>query len=405
MPNPSNSTTPDLSRHSSQATADGDTDDKDGGEKRPNYTSAFPSADTVKANMERAGAAPEQITAVLWLLDHGRTNKLQNYKALGAVINREASGISKLFAGTYGADLDKLVRHINTVRAALAERAGFGDRVIVETSVMGEVRTLCEMARASQTMAILFGENQSGKTTALIEYTRQNNHGRTIYVRLPVGGAKREFLLALCRACGISERNNAEQMRERLLKFFGYRGSTTDPTTNSHLLLIVDEVHQTMIRGLKTNTLEQIREIHDLCGIGIVLCGTNVLPEMMQDERYAKMLGQIGNRGILRRKIPAAPSLEDVRLICEGYGFDAPEGRALKIVGKISTQNGIGKLCGYLRMARKLASTRHKTPGWKHFLATHATLESWERGDRDEKKQLGNGSGEPQQIEDGSEEA
>jgi hypothetical protein len=218
---------------------------------------------------------------------------------------------------------------------------------------------------------------------------------------MPVGGGAKMFLIELMRACGVSttRSNSYGQMVDLTLRFFGYTGPHA-PRTRTGMLLIVDEVHQAMIgRTVKTSTVELIRQIHDLCRIGVVLCGTDVLPEMIQDERFSRLLGQTANRGVLRRRIPAEPSAADVRAICKAYGFDAPEGKALDIVKRISRENGIGKLCGYLRMAKKLASNRHQTAAWTHFLTTHATLLSWERGDRPDQKQLGGGP-KPKALED-----
>jgi DNA transposition AAA+ family ATPase len=359
----------------------------DGGAKSSNRigkkrAAPFPSADIVKEKLERSGATTEEVSSALWFLDYAKTNKLPTFKALGNIIGRDASTVSKLFSGSYGAEIGAVIQKIDRARAMFAERAGFGARPVVQTSVMEEVKTLCDLARSSQTIAFLHGPNQSGKTTAAETYTKANNHGRTIFVRMRSGGGTKIFLADLLAACGVRDNLSYHDMRDRALRFFGYHGPLV-PRGNSDMLLIIDEVHQAMIgRSIRTVTMELIREIHDLCGIGVVLIGTDVLPEMILDARFSRLLGQIANRGVLRRRIPAEPSDKDVRLICQGYGFDEPQGRALTIVKRISQENGIGKLCGYLRMAKKLASNRHQTANWSHFLTTNATLKSWERGDR-----------------------
>ena len=336
---------------------------------------SLPSADHVKQRLIAAQAEPEHISTVLWLLEYGRSNK-HTLSSLARDIGRDNSSISRVLNGKYNlvdgvTKLTEFVEHVDHFRRIQTERMTFGKTPLVETQVIKDVASLCDLARVSATMAFLFGPNQSGKTTALKRYTELNNHGRTIYVRMPVGGSARMFMLALMRACGISERNAYDQMRDRAHRFF-------DPQT----LLIVDEVHQTMNgRSLKTVSIELIREIHDLCGCGVVLCGTDVLPDMMADPRFKKFLGQIDNRGVLRRRIPSKPSSADVRAICNAYGFPPADGDEKDLVKRIAAESGIGRLTKYLIFARQLANNRKAALSWEHFLQSHATFEKWAKGE------------------------
>lgn len=365
----------------------------------------FPSADTVKFNLEKSGATIAQITSALWLLDYGRTHRLPTYKALGAVIGRDASAVSKLFAGTYGADLAKLTAHIDNVRTAAAAREGFGERIIVETSVIRDVKTLCDMTRASQTLSMIYDDRLSGKTVALKYYTQENNHGQTVYVSVPVGGSAKMFMSALLKACGISERNSYDQMRDRALKFFGYRGPRV-PSAGAHLLLIVDNLHNAVTgRALKTITLALIHEIHELCGCGVVIAGRTALADALKADRNREKLGQIADLNVLTFRIPDVPLAADLETICGAYGFVDPDEKSARHVAEIAGRHGIGQLCGYLRMAKKLASNRHQTAGWNHFLSTHATLKAWARGERKPgKAQLSGGAkSPPKQLGSGAE--
>jgi len=332
----------------------------------------LPSADTVKTALEAVETPTEQVSLVLWLLDYGRHHKL-TMAPLAETIRKDGSTLSRVFSGKYGAELDNICSEIEHFRRVETERAGFGETPIAPTRVMKRIGEFCDLARVSQTMAFLWGPNQSGKTTALEYYRDANNHGQTVYVRMPVGGSARMFMGALMRACGISERNAYEQMRDRAHRFFG-----------PSVLLIVDEVHQAMIgRSLKTVTIELIRELHDLSRCGVVLCGTDVLPDMINDPRFTKFLGQIGNRGVLRMRIPSAPGKADVSAVCNAYGFPPAEGEAAEKVREIGRTAGIGALTKYLRMARKLATNRKQPVGWGHFLTTLATLATWARGEEE----------------------
>lgn len=334
----------------------------------------LPSGDIVKEKLAEAGATTDQIDIVLWLLNYGRSQKIASVSALAKKLNVHSSTVGRLFSGKYGADITSIIEKIVHFRGVQAERLQFGDApVVTSLRVVNDITAFCDLARVSATVAILFGPNQSGKTWTLRNiYQPANNHGRTVYVRMPVGGGLKLFLEVLLKACGITTRLGYHDMKARAIRYF-------DPQT----LLIVDEFHQTMIgRGLKTVTIDFIREIHDLSGCGVVLCGTDVVNDMIDDPKFRKFLGQIGNRGVLRRLIPATPYREDVTALCQAYGFGVPAGEAKKLVDQIASTNGIGKLCKYMQMSRRLANKRQVPVMWDHFLETHATLKSWEKGEQ-----------------------
>lgn len=342
--------------------------------KPKQFLGFLPSGDHVKQALTAVAATTEQIDSILWLLNYGRAQRLSSVTALAERLNVSGSTLSRVFAGKYGAGLASIVADIDHFRALHAERAGFGDRIVCEDlNVVKDIADFCDLTRASQTIAILWGPNQSGKTWALEKiYAPKNNHGRTIFVRMPVGGGTRLFLEEILRACGISERKSYSEMKQRVLRYF-------DPQT----LLIIDEFHQAMIgRTLRTTTVETVREIHDLTGCGVVICGTDVLPDMISNPRFVKLLGQTDNRGVLRRRVPPTPYREDVQALCKAYGFGDPHGEARKLVQEIASTNGIGKLCKFFMMSKRLASKRRQPVTWQHFLDTHATLKSWERGEQ-----------------------
>jgi hypothetical protein len=340
--------------------------------------SQIPSADRVKAALIEANTPQEHISDILWLHAHAKDQKLTDHGAVGALVGYDASVISKVLRGKYGADLTAFCEKVRFFREVLTARKGIGDKPFVAgLSIVRDVKALCDGARISQTIGMLWGPNQSGKTFALKKYAEQHNHGQTIYAEMPVGGSARMTLLEIARACHISERNSYDQLLDRILRHL-----------DSQMLLIVDEVHQALIgRTVKTVTMELLRRIHDRCGCGLVLCGTDVLPDMVQDPRFAKLLGQTDNRGVLRRSVPAAPTKKDVRLLCEAYGLERPTGDAAAIVTAIATKNGIGKLCKYFQMSRRLASKGNAPLSWDHVLNTHATLTAWAAGKRSEREE------------------
>jgi AAA domain len=328
----------------------------------------------VKERLVKMGASDAQVDIMLWLVNFGRTERIQSVSALAKRVNVSQTTLLRTFNGNYGAELTNLCSKLTHFRTLTAERATFGEEPLVkDLRVVREISVFADMTRISATIGILFGPNQSGKSRTLkMIYTPSHNHGRTIYVEMPDGGGLRYFLEELMKACGISERKSIGEMKQRARRYF-------DPQT----LLIVDEFHQTMIgRGLKTVTIEFIRQLHDRTGCPILICGTDVVNEELNNPKFKKFLGQLENRGVLRRFVPAKPYAEDVAALCKAYGFPKvidPE--AKKLVDAIAETNGIGKLCKFLRMSKRLASNRKTNPTWRHFLETRATLQSWENGE------------------------
>lgn len=340
------------------------------------HAAALPfSGEQVKATLTAANATPEQVDHLVWFLIHGRDQKVGGLTKLGDLIKRDGATLSKIYRGVYPADIAPVVSDIAHYRRLWEERLTFGgEEPFVDTRLFAELSQFCDLARVSQTIGLIWGPNQSGKTRGLQVYAQRNNHGRTIYVRMPAGGTGRRTLNAIARACGISERHSYEALTEKIIRFFG-----------PDVLLIVDEAHQAIVGGkaVKAATLELIREIHDVAGCGVVLCGTDALPDALRDPAMAKFLAQFDNRGVLRRRVPAVPYPEDVAAILARYGLPVPEEQTdeARLLAKVLKDSGVGKLTKYLRMARRLSAKRAESFAWRHVLSTHATLQSWANGE------------------------
>lgn len=329
-------------------------------------------ADVVKRKLEEIGATQPQISSILWLHAHAKEQRMTKYGQIGDFIGYDGAKIGQLFQGKYGGSkpgsLDNVCAAIESARALFNQRLGLGAKPFVSIQVVDDMKTLCDIARASQTMALMWGPNQSGKTWAAKKYQRDNNHGLTIYVRMPAGGGKKATMKAIARACKIPDRKSPEELRDRIHAYF-----------NDSMLLIVDEFHQCLIgRTMKVDTVEAIREIHDECdNVAVVLIGTDALPDTMNDPRFHNLLGQIGNRCALRKRIAAAPRISDVISVCHAYGMPPGEGDGWAKAREVARENGIGPLTILLRMAKNFATKKKQTLNWDHFATTHATVKSW----------------------------
>lgn len=332
------------------------------------------SADKLKTELEASDYTTEQRDDCVWLLNHARRNAVPTWAALAETIGypHDETILSRVMKGKYPGSRDKIDQFFARVagfRQLLLDQRQYGGEPVVETSVITEIRKICDLTRSSCTISLIHGKNQTGKTLGLTTYRDHNNHGRTIYVRMRVGAGRTAFSHDLCSACGISVKNNFNEQRDRIIGYF-----------DSQTLLIVDEMHQAFLGKLRLATIEFIREIHDLSKCGVVLCGTEVFVNALGDLKHKEFLGQLANRGIARLYVPTRPKRSDLAAVMGAYGLDAPHGEARRIVEAIAAEQGIGRVTKYLRMARAVAMKKQEEISWDYFMATHATFERSARG-------------------------
>jgi DNA transposition AAA+ family ATPase len=336
------------------------------------HSGSLPDLQTVEKNLLDRGVAPELLEDVLWLVDHAQSRGLRNFSEIAKETAFSQATISKVFRGKYEADLTSFCGQVRHFRAMWTERQAYGvEPYVAELSVVKRISSFCKMIRKNGEIGMIWGRNQSGKTKAL-KYVAEVEL-MTAYAKLPAGGGVIASMKAIARARGgISVRKSHEEMREILLARF-----------NNLWLLLVDEFHQAVTgRTIKTVTVDRIREFNDDCGTPVVLCGTPVVPDMMENARYKDFLGQISNRGVFRLQIPAVPTASDILLLVKAYGFETePAGEAALIVKAIAQEKGIGKLTKYFKAARSLATGAHCRVTWKHFLTTSDSADSWAKGE------------------------
>jgi AAA domain len=362
--------------------------------------SAIPSADEIAANLFGRPAA--QVDEIIWLGDFARLRKITTFAQLAKEIGVAESTVSLVMRGKYGAtksDPDKRVslagfaRTVATFRELWTARQAIGQEPWVrQLSIVRRIYPFLDLIRTVNQIGIIWGENQSGKSETLQHYAAEKD--LTAYAELPPGAPVVQSMQEIAKGRGGFSAKKHD-LRDMLLRRF-----------HSGWLLIVDEFHQTMKgRALKGETIDRVREIHNRCKTPVAICGTETLPEMMEDPAYKKFLGQIGNRGCLRLHIPTAPEPEDIPLLARAYGIQgAPDKKAYDIAMQISCENGISKLTDYFKIARQLAANEHRAITWDHFVITHSTLDSWALGkfaDSKKAKPLPAGSS-PTQSKEGS---
>ena len=254
------------------------------------------------------------------------------------------------------------------------ERYLGGETAFVLTPTAKRVQVFCDLTRESRSMAMLYGASHVGKTWAVEQYTQENNHGRTIYVRMHAACGLGGMIRSLASACGISDKSNTSSLIERIK-----HGLTEDT------LLILDEMHL-LANTYRVNSffacVEVIREIHDETHCGMVLIWTQIETLQRHSQRE---LQQVWRRGVHKLALPPMPTRGDVEAILQHVGLELPEPKDTVTVGRVTEHpaellrqvaknDGLKAITERIRYGRKFASRAGEKLGWPHIVKAHLTI-------------------------------
>lgn len=344
------------------------------------------STQNLRTNIAHMAAENKQILidCFLWCIKHDIT-KAEFATAIGYSDNV----VYKIINGKYthpntGVRLDLQPKMVESMRRWLKEqkaqqelRADF-----ITTPTAKKVFLACGLAQESRTPVFLYGPSHIGKTWALERYAEQNNHGRTIYVRLGAASGLGGMLREIAKAIGVSHASSKEKMVK-------YIGSALAPD----MLIILDEVHQLLHTYRKESffaCIEVLREFYDRVGCGMVFCITKVKWDEFKKHRVSD-LEQIFKRGVHRVALgtrSGQPLVDDVRLILDYHGLEFPSKKSTIIVDgiqehpyeilrQLSKTEGLKSITERIRYANKFAGRSGKEHcTWEDFVRAHLTIQS-----------------------------
>jgi len=341
-----------------------------GDESRPANANLNISADQVKqalhAKLQSKEIESAQADLIWWFYCFCREQDYDLVKA-ASQLGKDSTTIYRVFRCIYGAKLDNICQDIARYKKIVLERAGNVKLDFVETSIARTVWKACDGALITQTVAMIYGDSQIGKTMALEEYARRNNHGQTKYLRMPASAGVQLFMRELAKACFVSSHRSFEGMRESVLH-----------TIDDKTLVIIDEAHQcflSYLKGSQIKVLELVREIYDRTQCGMVLCGTNVWRREMQEGKMAQMLEQLRRRGTIKIQLPARPPKADLDRIAKKFNLPPPEDLALDVIKEMLHTSGLGMYVKYLQNAARMATREGKKLSWDHFVQAHDIIQ------------------------------
>ncbi len=321
----------------------------------------------------------------LWCVDDAHPIRIQEFAARVGV---DTTTVQRIVRGTYYRPGEEkvrmgisspMVKAMQLFRDMEIERAKSGRTVFIMTPTAKRIHTACHLARESQSPVFLTGPSHIGKTWALRNYAEDNNHGRTIYVRLQAASGLGGMVRVIAAALAISDKSNTAALIERIKN-----------ALKPNMLIILDELHQLRNTYRKESyfaCLEVIRELYDTAGCGFVLCGTELLLKSIRDNRGE--LEQLLRRGVHKVQLPDMPTKGDVAAILEACKLSIPEKTAIctvtvggvkvterpyEILRQIGKEEGLKSITERLRYAQKFAKKAGDTLAWEHFVRAHLTI-------------------------------
>ena len=323
--------------------------------------------DAIKQAVVRGQVGEEDGEEIFWLYSFAVDNKL-NETALAAKMGAyDKNTLYQVFRGTYGVYKDgrcsswsNIVKAVRAFKAVELEEQNKKHIGIIETEVKQVVFRACDAALGDGMPAFIYGASQIGKTTALLEYQRLHNHGRTVYLRMGSNWTKARFVRELARHFN----NGIKATRSWALEdaIFG--------SLNRYNLLIVDEFHlalETTGELSAKEIMEFIREIYDRTGCGLVLSSTKVGMAGLEGGKNQLLFDQLRRRGVVKVVLPDAPPLRDINTIARSFELPLPTGDDLLAIKHLIQLRGLGVFLKYLQKAYAVTRKRKVELSWDAF--------------------------------------
>jgi len=219
------------------------------------------------------------------------------------------------------------------LRTALPRGPGFD-----ETPTARRFISALETAQYEPCLALIAGDAGVGKTTALARY-RDTNPNVWILTGEPCFATPRMLLDLLAEAVGITEKYSSQKVSSAIQRRIRGTGG----------LIVVDEAQH-----LSSPSLDQMRTIYDLSGVGVALVGNQTVYARLEgrgrEAQFAQLFSRVGLRvNCLRLRD------DDISTVLDACNVtDAGERRVLTAIGKKA--GALRNIAMTLRRAAMLAA-------------------------------------------------
>lgn len=335
---------------------------------------------SINRQIESGKITEEQADHLWWFFTYCKDRSLSFAEATALLGYKADTTLRRAFSGDYDARPDSVIASIETFRREVGAAVTRKDGFFVETSTARSIWQVCEGAAISQTIAFIFGVSQIGKSEALKHYAFVKEPSKTILLRIPVGASISSVVNSLAKLLYVADRKNYQKTQEKIL----------DAITPEHLLQI-DELHQvfeTAHPNSRVKIMEYLRQIHDLTGCGMVLCGTKATKDEITRGVMSKSLEQLRRRGTIELNLPPRPTWDDIAAVAAHYGLLAPDDRARALVSDNIHSSGLGKFIKTLNWAKRYAHKKGQPVQWNHYVDACKILKDFEQQDQRPNKNM-----------------
>ena len=318
----------------------------------------------------RGQLSEEDGEEVFWLYSYAQEYHLKEADLAAKMRTYDKNTLYQVFRGSYGVQKDgkysswaNIIKAIRAFKAAEIEEMKKKNIGIIDTEVKRTVFQACTAALNDGMPAFIYGASQIGKTTALQEFQRLHNHGRTVYLRMGSGWTRARLVRELALKFG----NGVKATKCWALEDAIF-GSLT-----RYNLLMVDEFHlaiETTSEQSAKAMMEFIREVFDRTGCGLVMSATKVGLAGLEGGRNRLLFDQLRRRGVVRVVLPDTPPVRDINAVARSFELALPTGEVLAGIKRLIKERGLGVFIKYLQKAYALARSRREPLTWDGYAKT-----------------------------------
>ena len=324
----------------------------------------------IKQAVARGQLSEEDGEEVFWLYSYAQEYHLKEADLAAKMGAYDKNTLYQVFRGSYGVQKDgrysswaNIIKAIRAFKAVELEEMKKKNIGIIETEVKKTVFQACTAALNDGMPAFIYGASQIGKTTALMEFQRLHNHGRTVYLRMGSGWTRARLVRELALRFG----NGVKATKCWALEDAIF-GSLT-----RYNLLIIDEFHlalETCTEASSKAIMEFIREVYDRTGCGLVMSATKVGLAGLEGGRNQMLFDQLRRRGVVRVVLPDSPPTRDINTIARSFDLALPTGEVLAGIKRLIKERGLGVFIKYLQKAYALSKAKKESLSWDGYAKT-----------------------------------